>query len=211
VLRNTGLRGIAIVNVENACASSGTALDAAAERSVFMDLYVERARDRIEMALVSVKNRRHGARNPFAQFREEVSVEAVLGSRRVAGPLTLQMCSPLSDGAAAIVLTSSSAKVRISASVLTSGRGDDATQPTAASRAAERAYELAAVGPSDLDVVELHDATAPAELELYEQLGFGDASRLIRDGVTALGGRLPVNPSGGLLSPAACAVHVLTA
>lgn len=81
-----------------------------------------------------------------------------------------------------------------------SGRGDDATQPTAASRAAERAYELAAVGPSDLDVVELHDATAPAELELYEQLGFGDASRLIRDGVTALGGRLPVNPSGGLLS-----------
>ena len=100
--------------------------------------------------------------------------------------------------------------MRISASVLTSERGDDATQPTAASRAAERAYELAAVGPSDLDVV-LHDATAPAELELYEQLGFGDASRLIRDGVTALGGRLPVNPSGGLLSPAPCAVHVLTA
>jgi acetyl-CoA acyltransferase len=126
VLRNTGLWGIPIVNVENACASSGTALhlawqavaagaydrvlvvgleklydqdrresfralsasmdleelhvrfgpDAAAERSVFMDLYVERARDRIEMALVSVKNRRHGARNPFAQFRAEVSVEA---------------------------------------------------------------------------------------------------------------------------------------
>ena len=126
-----------------------------------MDVYVERARDRIEMALVSVKNRRHGARNPFAQFREEASVEAVLGSRRVAGPLTLQMCSPLSDGAAAIAFTSSSTKVRITASVLTSGRGDDATQPTAASRAAERAYELAAVGPSDLDVVELHGATAP--------------------------------------------------
>jgi acetyl-CoA acetyltransferase len=68
VLRNTGLWGIPIVNVENACAPSGTALDAAAERSVFMDVYVGRARDRIEMALVSVKNRRHGARNPSRSF-----------------------------------------------------------------------------------------------------------------------------------------------
>ena len=114
-----------------------------------MDLYVERATDRIEMALVSVKNRRHGARNLFAQFREEVSVEAVLGSRRVAGPLTLQMCSPLSDGAAAIAFTSSSTKVRIAASVLTSGarRRRDATDcRVAGGRARVRAGRCRAVG-----------------------------------------------------------------
>lgn len=271
VLRHTGLMGVPIVNVENACASSSTALhlgwqaiasgmsdcvvvvgyeklydqdkaksfrafnasmdlaelegrfgsSAGQSRSVFMDLYAsfsdeadersadDAATDPEALALVSVKNHHHGALNPFSQYRDEVTVEQVLGARPVAGPLTLLMCSPLSDGAACLVLTSRASAhgraggVRIAASVLTSGRGDDATAPTAVRRATARAAEMAGAGPTDLDVVELHDATAIAELHLYEELGLcgpGEASRLVRDRVTWLGGQLPVNPSGGLLS-----------
>jgi acetyl-CoA acetyltransferase len=271
VLRRTGLLGVPIVNVENACASSSTALHlgwqavasgmydrvavvgyeklydadkaksfrafnaamdlaeleqrfgsgAGQGRSVFMDLYAsffaeggdgsitESSIDAEALALVSVKNHHHGALNPFSQYRDEVTVEQVLSSRRVAGPLTLLMCSPLSDGAACLMLTGQGATggrsggVRIVASVLTSGRGDDLTRATAVERAAGSACETAGVGPPDLDVVELHDATAIAELHLYEELGLcqpGDAERLVRDRVTWLGGQLPVNPSGGLLS-----------
>jgi len=138
-----------------------------------------------------------------------VTVEQVLSARSVAGPLTLLMCSPLSDGAACLVLTRDgnrrgrSGGVRVAASVLTSGRGDDVSKPSAVDRAAKGAFEMAGVDWPDLDVVELHDATAIAELELYEQLGLcepGAAPRLVRDRVTWLGGDLPVNPSGGLLS-----------
>ncbi len=265
VLRNTGLLGVPIVNVENACASSSTALHLARQavasgeqdhvlvvgyeklydqdrqksfrafnasmdleemrrrfptggegRSVFMDLYASFAEpagasaqpppDEEALGMVSVKNHHHGTLNPLSQFREEVSLEEVLGSRRIAGSLTLLMCSPLSDGAAALVLSSrppNGSRVRVAASVLASGRGDDPSQPDAVTRAAGRAYERAGLGPEDLDVVELHDATAIAELQLYEELGLcgaGDAARLVLDRVTWLGGRLPVNPSGGLLA-----------
>lgn len=266
VLRRTGLMGVPIVNVENACASSSTALhlgwravasemedcvvvvgyeklydedkeksfrafnasmdlselerrfggEAGKDRSVFMDLYAstadvdaEAAVDTEALALVSVKNHHHGALNPFSQYREEVTVDQVLGSRRIAGPLTLLMCSPLSDGAACLVLTSRNFKpsrrggVRIAASVLTSGRGDDLSRRGAVERAVTKAYADAGAGREDLDVVELHDATAVAELHLYEEMGLcerGEAGRLVRDRVTWLGGELPVNPSGGLLS-----------
>lgn len=264
VLRNTGLLGVPIVNVENACASSSTALYLARQaiasgehervlvlgyeklydedrqksfrafnasmdleemrrrfpkggegRSVFMDLYAsfsERAPaagtgpDVEALGMVSVKNHHHGALNPLSQFREELSLEQVLASRQIAGPLTLLMCSPLSDGAAALVLSSrppSERRVRIAASVLASGRGDDRSKPDAVTRAAGMAYERAGLGPDDLDVVELHDATAIAELQLYEELrlcGAGEGQRLILDRETWLGGRLPVNPSGGLLA-----------
>jgi acetyl-CoA acetyltransferase len=264
VLRNTGLLGVPIVNVENACASSSTALHLAHQavasgeqdhvlvlgyeklydqdrqksyrafnasmdldemrrrfpaggegRSVFMDLYASfepaeadarPATDVEALGMVSVKNHHHGALNPLSQFREEVSLEEVLESRRIAGSLTLLMCSPLSDGAAALVLSSrppAGSRVRVAASVLTSGRGDDRSRPDAVTRAVGRAYERAGLGPDDLDVVELHDATAIAELHLYEGLGLcapGDAARLVLDRVTWLGGSLPVNPSGGLLA-----------
>jgi acetyl-CoA acetyltransferase len=265
VLRNTGLLGVPIVNVENACASSSTALHigrqavAAGEhdnvlvigyeklydqdrqksfrafnasmdldemrrrfpsggegRSVFMDLYASfsepgasggrRPPDEEALGMISVKNHHHGALNPYSQFRDEVSLEEVLASRRIAGPLTLLMCSPLSDGAAALVLSSrppDGARVRVAASVLTSGRGDDRSMEDAVARAAGQAYERAGLGPEDLDVVELHDATAIAELQLYEELGLcgaGEAARLVLDRVTWLGGKLPVNPSGGLLA-----------
>ncbi len=263
VLRRTGVLGVPIVNVENACASSSTALHlgwqavaarahdcvlvagfeklydedkaksfrafnasmdleelrerfgpgAGEGRSVFMDLYASQAHEDVDdeaLALVSVKNHRHGALNPYSQFREEVTVEQVLSSRHVAGPLRLLMCSALSDGAAAIVLASEAcnrrrrgSRVRIASSVLASGRGDDESRPPCEERAARQAYEAAGVGPEELDLVELHDATAVAELGLYEKLGLcgpGEGARLVRDGVTWLGGRLPVNPSGGLLA-----------
>ena len=265
VLRNTGLLGVPIVNVENACASSSTALHLGRQaialgeqdhvlvvgyeklydqdrqksfrafnasmdldemrsrfpsggegRSVFMDLYASFSEpagaggrppaDEEALGMVSVKNHHHGALNPYSQFREEVSLEEVLASRRIAGPLTLLMCSPLSDGAAALVLSArppNGTRVRVAASVLASGRGDDRSKPDAVTRAAGLAYERAGLGPEDLDVVELHDATAIAELQLYEELGLcgsGEAARLVLDRVTWLGGRLPVNPSGGLLA-----------
>lgn len=264
VLRNTGLLGVPIVNVENACASSSTALYLARQaiasgehervlvlgyeklydedrqksfrafnasmdleemqrrfpkggegRSVFMDLYASFSEhapaggtgpDVEALGMVSVKNHHHGALNPLSQFREEVSLEDVLGSRQIAGPLTLLMCSPLSDGAAALVLSSrppNGGGVRVAASVLASGRGDDRSKPDAVTRAAGLAYERAGLGPDDLDVVELHDATAIAELQLYEELrlcGAGEAPRLVLDRETWLGGRLPVNPSGGLIA-----------
>ena len=186
--------------------------------SVFMDLYSSLARDfaartgatAADYARVSVKQRRAGARNAKAQFQEEVTLEDVLESRMIAAPLTLMMCSPIGDGAAALVLMSEGVArrkavqpVAVLASVLRSGQGDDPEAAPVAAAAAQAAYEAAGVGPEDIDVAEIHDAAAPAELMLSEQLGFcrpGDAVGLLRDGVTALGGRMPINPSGGLIS-----------
>ncbi|HEY7200720.1 MAG TPA: thiolase family protein [Candidatus Dormibacteraeota bacterium] len=186
------------------------------DRSAYADLYASFAsgdgRDRFareDLALVSVKNHQHGALNPCARYPQPVTVEEVLGARRKAGALTTLMCAQLSDGAAALVLCASDAAsgagpaVRIAASVLASGRGDDLRRPSAARRAMRQATEAAGVGVEDVDLVELHDATAVAELDLYEELGIcrhGDAERLVRDRVTWLGGRLPVNTSGGLLA-----------
>jgi acetyl-CoA acetyltransferase len=286
-LRNTGLLGLPIVNVENACASSSTAfhlawmavasgqaevalavgaeklthedkrrafeaigaavdLDekeelqarfsgagigvgggspmaltaetptASGSRSFFMDVYADAARRYMEesgatvrdFAEVAVKSHQHGALNPKAQYRNPVTVEEVLESREIAHPLTLLMCSPIGDGAAALVLCSEeyarragADAVRVLASSLVSVKEGD--EKGTAARAAEKAYEASGVGPEDLDVVELHDAAAPAELELYEELrlcGPGEGPDLLNSGATRLGGRVPVNTSGGLLS-----------
>jgi acetyl-CoA acetyltransferase len=139
-----------------------------------------------------------------------VTVEDVLASREIAWPLTLLMCSPIGDGAAAVVVCSEDyarnrdiEAVRVRASVLVSGTDRQPGEPGAVERAAQRAFEQAGIGPEELDVVELHDAAAPAELMTYEELGLcapGDGPRLLASGDTALGGRLPVNTSGGLLS-----------
>jgi acetyl-CoA acetyltransferase len=269
-LRDTGLLGVPLVNVENACASASSAVHLAwlavaagevdvalavgAEKlthpdkaraleaistavdlegmpdvlgedndgdgdgtsgSRFMEIYAGLAREYMDrsgatkrdLAEVAAKASRHGALNPRAQFRTPRSADEVLGSRLIAEPLTLLMCSPIGDGAAALVLCSrdfadrlETDPVVIRASVLVSG--NDGTPP-AAERAARRAYERAGLGPGDLDLVELHDAAAPAELTLYEELGLaeeGGGARLLASGATALGGRLPVNTSGGLLS-----------
>ncbi len=175
------------------------------------------------LAQVVVKNRRHGVDNPAAMLRREVTAEEVLASRVVCEPLRLWMlCSP-NEGAAAIVLRRSVGAagpthptVKVAAAVLRShvagnvlseatpmsGRADDDI-PAPTTLAAQAAYERAALGPSDLDVVECQDTDAARELLSYEELGLcprGDAGKTIEAGATEMGGRLPVNPSGGLLS-----------
>jgi acetyl-CoA acetyltransferase len=184
--------------------------------SFFMDVYADLARRYMgeagaterDFAAVAVKAHRHGALNPRAQYRELVTEDEVLESRMISPPLTLLMCSPIGDGAAALVVArdrhhGDGAPVRIRASVLTSGAVDMLSEPSPVARAAATAYEKAGLGPTDLDVVELHDASAPAELIAYEELGLcaaGDGPALLASGATALGGTLPVNTSGGLLS-----------
>jgi acetyl-CoA acetyltransferase len=187
--------------------------EAPADHSVFMDSYAARARRRIaqhgwtpaDFAGVVVKNRRHAVHNPGAQFRQEMTVEQVLGSRMITEPLTLPMCSPIGDGAAAVVLTGSRDRhpqaIRVRASALSSTGGP--APGSVVQRATATARELSGIAPQDVDVIEVHDATASAELEAYEHLGLareGEGNRLIAEGRTLLGGSLPVKTSGGLLS-----------
>jgi acetyl-CoA acyltransferase len=167
-----------------------------------------------QFAKVAVKNHHHSTKNPLSQYQVETPLEQVLGARVVAYPNTLYMCCPTGDGAAAAVVVSAAkarqlgAKVKVLASVLTSDPwGErDLTFPdvsTLTRRAAKAAYDRAGVGPDDIDLVELHDCFATAELLHYENLGLckdGEAGRLIDEGETAWGGRVPVNVSGGLLS-----------
>src|SRR5215510_9845504 len=167
-----------------------------------------------QFAKVAVKNHAHSTRNPLSQYQVETPLEQVLAARVVAYPNTLYMCCPTGDGAAAAVVVSAAkarqlgTRVKVLASVLTSDPwGDrDLTFPdvsTLTRNAARQAYARAGVGPDDLDLVELHDCFATAELLHYENLGLcrdGEAGRLIDEGETAHGGRVPVNVSGGLLS-----------
>jgi len=185
--------------------------------SPLMALYAAKARAYMEragatdddLALVSVKNRRHAALNANAQFRTPISVDEVRASRMIADPLRLLMCAPIGDGGAGVVVASPDyaarldrPRVRVEASVMTSnGAHPSAEDP--AGRAALAAYAAAGLGPLDVDVAEVHDACSAAELWMYETLGFcaaGDGPKLLAEGATELGGRLPVNPSGGLLS-----------
>ena len=166
------------------------------------------------LAQVAVKARRHGKLNPDAQFREETTIEAVKQSRPVADPLRLFHCCPSGDGAAAVVICSAekarqvtSTPIRVAGSEINSGRYmtgfRDMTVPEITVRGAKQLYEESGIGPEDVDLAEVHDAFAIAELLYYEALGFcgrGEAARLLEDGETSVGGRIPVNPSGGLLS-----------
>ncbi|HEV8623429.1 MAG TPA: thiolase family protein [Acidimicrobiia bacterium] len=272
-LRRTGLLGVPMFNVENACASAasafhlawmsvaagacdvavavgaeklthedksrpfraiGTAVplddldslrtqldladDPEEKRSLFMDIYavlslryMERSGATInDFADVSVKNHLHGSLNPLAQYRNEVTREEVLASRAIVDPLTLMMCAPIGDGAAAAVLCAADVprsngrpQVQVRASVVVSGWDRSPGEPGAVERAAAWAYDQAGLGPEDLDVVEVHDAAAPAELMVYEEIGLcppGEGPALLHSGATRLGGRLPVSPSGGLLA-----------
>lgn len=163
-------------------------------------------------AKVVEKNSFNGSLNPNAQHRAPLTVEQVLGSRLVADPLTLYMCAPMSDGAAAAVLCSRERAgrytrrplVEIAAIGLRSGRFADArgaARPSITTLAAKEAYERAGLGPEDVDVAEVHDAVAPSELYHYEDLGFcekGGGAALIEAGRTKIAGDIPVNTSGGL-------------
>jgi benzoylsuccinyl-CoA thiolase BbsB subunit len=259
IMGRIGLAGLPIVNVENACSSSSSALHQAilAVKSGAYDimlaigvekltkfgggtlpldeddwevalgltmpaLYAMRAQRYMhergvtpeQLALVSVKNRKNGALNPDAQMRKEVTVAEVLGSRMIAEPFTLLQCCPTGDGAAAIILASDkvarqfrSDPISVRASHLTSGKFmsgfRDMTSPEITVRGARECFEEAGLGQRDIHVAEVHDAFSIAELLYYEAFDFcprGEGAAFLESGATALGGALPVNPSGGLLA-----------
>lgn len=263
-LRHHPLANTAMINIENACASGGSALNLAFEavaggraevvlavgveqlnhsdksrpfnalrgstdieeigegipgalaaNSVLMDFYASEAQawldahdaEPADLARVAVKNRSHAVHNPLAHFRTTQTVEDVLGSRTIVAPLTLPMCSPTTDGAAALIVCSEKYARRLNGSaveLLTSqiapGHGRGSSPVT---KAATAAYQAAGLGVEDLDLIELHDAASPAELIQYVEIGLckeGQAHHLLRSGATAIGGKIPVNASGGLLS-----------
>lgn len=284
VLREAGIGGIPVINVENACATGATALHQAAtmvtcgvydvvlvcgyeklfhedkarsfsvftgaadielmdelkisidkklqeagidsdseggdKRSVFMDIYAmmtvahmqKYGTTREQFAAVSAKNSFHGSMNPRAQYKNVVTVEEVLAARKIAGPLTLSMCSPIGDGAAAVILVSErkarqmgvQKPVHIRASAFRTGWDFSAgeSEETVFAKTIKEAYDSAGLGPEDLSLVELHDAAAPSEIIHTEYLGLcpkGGGGPLVASGATRLGGRIPVSTSGGLL------------
>jgi acetyl-CoA acetyltransferase len=172
-----------------------------------------------QFAKVAVKNHKHSTLNPYSQYRKEFSLEEVMDARVISYPNTLPMCCPTGDGAAAIVMVSDTKlktlsleqqkrAVKIGASILTSDPWTEgsAAQPdvnTLTRNAAQQAYEKAGVGPEDLDLVELHDCFATAELIHYDNLGLcepGGAGAFIDSGAPYRDGSMPVNVSGGLIS-----------
>lgn len=263
-LRHHALRHTALINVENACASSSSALSLAfaavaggqeevvivvgaeqlnhedksrpfnalrgatdiaeigesvpgeiAANSILMDFYAGVARVYLEtygaeaadFGRVAVKNRRHAALNPLAHFQKLQTLEEVMGSRMIVPPMTLAMCAPTTDGAAALVVCSEAYARRHACKAVHLVTCNVAASPGEARSpvepAAKAAYEAAGMGVHEFDFLELHDAAAPAELLQYAELGLcepGQAHYLVRKGATALGGKMPVNVSGGLLS-----------
>ncbi len=186
-------------------------------RSIFMDAYAMGARwhmkkygsTKKQLSVICAKNHYHGSLNPKAQFQEAMTVEEVMNARPVTYPLTVPMCAPVGDGAAAAILCSERylkkisgmRPVRILASVLGSGTDRDIDGIDIGERLSKKAYEIAGLGPDDLNVAELHDATAYGELHQYEAMGFcapGEGGPLAESGATTLGGKIPVNTSGGL-------------
>ncbi len=262
VFRGHALGHVPTVNVENACASGGTAFMLAVEavasgaadvvlavgaeqmnhedktrafnalrgstdideigevvpgamsaNSILMDFYAGVARSYLDtyganvedFARIAVKNRQHAVHNPLAHMRKPQTLEDVLNAREIVAPLTLPMCSPVTDGAAAILVCSldfartlGTSIIEVKACVNASGASG---HPVADS--ATKAFALTGVSAQDCDLFELHDAAAPAELMQYQEIGLcaeGDGFKLVREGITNLGGAFPVNASGGLLS-----------
>ena len=191
--------------------------------SVFMDVYAAICRNHMlrygttqrQIAAVAAKNHQHSVHNPLAQFQQAFSIEQVLASPPIAYPLTTLMCSPISDGAAAVVLCNAAGlkrlngaagrAVRVLASVIQTGttRSLDEPQKIVAHLAALKAYDQAGVSPSDVNVAEVHDASAIGEILNAESLmlvPFGQGGPAAERGDFTLGGRMPINPSGGLES-----------
>ncbi len=184
------------------------------DRSIFMDLYASGARAHMEkygttqrqLAAIASKNHFHSSMNPLAQHQKEFSIEEIMNDVEVAYPLTRLMCSPVGDGAAAAIICSEAyAKkiahkraTEIAACMLTSGGSAGSLN-----RLAKKAYERAGIGPEDIDIAEVHDATAFGEVSSTEDLMFcapGEGGPFGEAGHTTLGGKLPVNVSGGLES-----------
>lgn len=188
-------------------------------RSIFMDLYALGARWHMakygttqkQLAVISAKNHWHSSMNPLAQYRDMMSVNEVLGDKLISYPLTRPMCAPVGDGAAGAALCSAAflkklpeaRPVLVRSSVLGSGTDRDIDGEDIGERLSRRAYEAAGLGASDVDIAEVHDATAYGELHQTEALGFceeGMGGPFAESGASRLGGSLPINTSGGLES-----------
>ena len=186
-------------------------------RSIFMDAYAMGARWHMnkfgstqrQLAVICSKNHMHGYLNPLAQYQQAMSVEEVLADKTVAYPLTRAMCSPVGDGAAAAIVCSErylqklrdARPVKILASVLGQGSDRPLDGEDIGERLSRQAYEIAGVGPDDISVAELHDATAWGELHQAEVMGFcpmGEGGPFAESGATRIGGGKPINTSGGL-------------
>jgi acetyl-CoA acetyltransferase len=191
--------------------------------SAFMDVYAAFSRLHMkrfgttqrQLAAVAAKNHTHSVHNPLSQFQDAYTVDQILAAPPITYPLTLPMCSPISDGAAAAVLATEAGMrrygldpkraIKVLASVIQTGSDRDPAEVErhCTALAAKRAYEKAGVGPRDVSVAEVHDATAMGEIIQVENLGFcdfGDGGPISERGETTIGGRIPVNPSGGLES-----------
>ncbi|MBW1813037.1 MAG: thiolase family protein [Deltaproteobacteria bacterium] len=187
--------------------------------SAFMDIYAMGARAHMDkygltqrqLAVISAKNHNNSVHNPYAQYRMPFTVEEVLEAPTIAYPLTRPMCSPVGDGASAVIICSkeyakkigASKPVKILAAVLGGGMDRNFGDPDLGERLSKKAYEIAGVGPEDIDVAEFHDATAYGEVAQTEALGFcpkGEGGIFAEEGHSALDGKLPINPSGGLES-----------
>ncbi len=186
-------------------------------RSIFMDAYAMGARWHMsrfgstqkQLAVIAAKNHFHASLNPLAQYQNNMTVDEVLTDKAVAYPLTRSMCSPVGDGAASVIVCSekylkklkNSRPVKILASVLGQGSDRDIDGEDIGERLSKSAYEMAGVGPEDISLAELHDATAYGELHQSEVMGFcpvGEGGPYAESGATKLGGKLPINTSGGL-------------
>jgi len=191
--------------------------------SVFMDVYAAFCRDHMrrwgttqrQIAAVSAKNHQHSVHNPMSQYRQAYTIDEVLAAPAISYPLTLPMCSPISDGAASVVLCTDeglrrlglgrSRLVRLRASIVQTGVDRTADQPEdyVSARAARRAYDQAGIDPADVHIAEVHDATAMGELLNAEALmlvAHGESGPAAERGEFSIGGRIPINTSGGLES-----------
>jgi len=202
--------------------AAGKPFETGPGRTLFMDTYAMQAAWHMkthgttqrQIAIAAAKNHHHGSLNPKAQYRFELTVDEVLADREISWPLTRAMCSPLGDGAAAALLcskaglanlppTARARAVRVRASQLSGGKYRALDEPGLSRIAADKAYARSGLTPVDIDIVELHDATSFCEIFQLEMLRLcpdGQGGRFVESGATALGGSLPVNLSGGLVS-----------
>jgi acetyl-CoA acetyltransferase len=211
-----------IAEYKRAAELMGETFDTGTDRTIFMDTYSVQARYHMwkhgttaeQIATGAAKNHNYGALNPKAQYRFEQTVEQVLNDRMISPPLTRAMCAPIGDGAAAAILCSKdflknlpskiqNRAVKVGASILTGGKYRDLDEPSLSKVAADRAYRATGIGPNDINLAEVHDATSFCEIFQAEMLGFcpiGQGGKLVESGETGPGGKIPINTSGGLVS-----------
>lgn len=202
--------------------SAGKAFEPGPDRTIFMDTYAMQACHHMkrygttqrQIAAGAAKNHNHGAKNPKAQYRFETTIDEVMADRPVTFPLTRAMCAPVGDGAAAAIVCSAEIlqelppevrerAIRIAGQGLSGGKYRSLDEDGLSRFAAERAYRMSGLKPADIDVAEVHDATSFCEIYQVEMMGFcerGEGGAFVESGATTLGGRIPVNTSGGLVS-----------